>query len=170
MGRLIDADKVVEHLEKVKKESASLVDMAHILGFQSVIDVQPTAYDPDKVVEQLEDMKSTYRRLRDLKDKDYLKYGYIIETLIDAIEIVKDDGGDEMIEKSMPATKNRDTMSCKKAERYGYVKAICETDKGLFNRKVEEWINLTDGVILDASCGIIDGKTVFQAVIGGLRK
>ena len=115
MGRLIDADKVVEHLEKVKKESASLVDMAHILGFQSVIDVQPTAYDPDKVVEQLEDMKSTYRRLRDLKDKDYLKYGYIIETLIDAIEIVKDDGGDEMIEKSMPATKNvpkeRDTMS-----------------------------------------------------------
>jgi hypothetical protein len=82
--------------------------------------------------------------------------------------------GDEMIEKSMPATKNvpkeRDTMSCKKAERYGYVKAICETDKGLFNRKVEEWINLTDGVILDASCGIIDGKTVFQAVIGGLRK
>lgn len=174
MGRLIDADKVVEHLEKAKKESASLVDMAHILGFQSVIDVQPTAYDPDKVVEQLEDMKSTYRRLRDLKDKDYLKYGYIIETLIDAIEIVKDDGGDEMIEKSMPATKNvpkeRDTMSCKKAERYGYVKAICETDKGLFNRKVEEWINLTDGVILDASCGIIDGKTVFQAVIGGLRK
>ncbi len=130
--------------------------------------------DPEKVVKQLEDMKSTYRRLRDLKDKDYLKYGYIIETLIDAIEIVKDDGGDEMIEKSMPATKNvpkeRDTMSCKKAERYGYVKAICETDKGLFNRKVEEWINLTDGVILDASCGIIDGKTVFQAVIGGLRK
>ena len=57
MGRLIDADKVVEHLEKVKKESASLVDMAHILGFQSVIDVQPTAYDPDKVVEQLEKLK-----------------------------------------------------------------------------------------------------------------
>lgn len=83
-------------------------------------------------------------------------------------------GRQTMIEQSMPATKNvpkeRDTMSCKKAERYGYVKAICETDKGLFNRKVEEWINLTDGVVLDASCGIIDGKTVFQAVIGGLRK
>lgn len=53
--RLIDADKVVEHLEKVKKESASLVDIAHILGFQSVIDAQPTAYDPDKVVGQLEE-------------------------------------------------------------------------------------------------------------------
>ena len=52
MGRLIDADKVVEHLEKVKKESASLVDMAHILGFQSVIDVQPTAYEKLKKAEQ----------------------------------------------------------------------------------------------------------------------
>ena len=79
-----------------------------------------------------------------------------------------------MIEPSMPATKNppkeRDTMSCINAERYGWVEAICETDKGLFNRKVEEWTNLADGVVLDASCGIINGKTVFQAVIGGLRK
>ena len=57
MGRLIDADKVVEHLEKVKKESASLVDMAHIIGFQSVIDAQPTAYDTDKVVRQLEEYR-----------------------------------------------------------------------------------------------------------------
>lgn len=52
--RLIDADKLIEHFEKVKKESASLVDMAHIIGFQSVIDAQPTAYEPDKVVKQLE--------------------------------------------------------------------------------------------------------------------
>lgn len=57
MRKLIDADKVVKHLEKVKKESASLVDMAHIIGFQSVIDAQPTAYDPDKVVEQLEEIR-----------------------------------------------------------------------------------------------------------------
>ena len=184
--RLIDADKLILHLnDYALQKSPSDVESSGdrkvsravykaITDCIRAVDEQPTAFDLDKVVEQLEDMKSTYRRLRDLKDKDYLKYGYIIETLIDAIEIVKDDGGDEMIEKSMPATKNvpkeRDTMSCKKAERYGYVKAICETDKGLFNRKVEEWINLTDGVILDASCGIIDGKTVFQAVIGGLRK
>lgn len=57
MGRLIDADKVVEHLEKVKKESTSLVDMAHIIGFQRVIDTQPTAYDSDKVVAELERKK-----------------------------------------------------------------------------------------------------------------
>ncbi len=54
MGRLIDADKLIDHLEKVKNESASLVDMAHIIGFQSVIDAQPTAYDVNAVVEQLE--------------------------------------------------------------------------------------------------------------------
>ena len=52
--RLIDADKIQEHLEKVKKESASLVDLSHIIGFQSVVDAQPTAFDVDKIVEQLE--------------------------------------------------------------------------------------------------------------------
>ena len=55
--RLIDADVLIEHFEKLKKESTSLVDMAHIIGFQSVIDAQPTAYDPDKVVEQLEEIR-----------------------------------------------------------------------------------------------------------------
>lgn len=81
--RLIDADKVVEHLEKVKKESASLVDMAHILGFQSVIDVQPTAYDPDKIVEQLE-------RFRE--EMEQFKCGGMLS---DMIEVVKAGGVDE---------------------------------------------------------------------------
>ena len=58
--RLIDADKVLENLEKVKKESASLVDIAYIIGFQCVIDEQPTAYDPDKVVTQLEERSKEY--------------------------------------------------------------------------------------------------------------
>lgn len=57
MGRLIDADVLIGHFEKLKKESASLVDMAHIIGFQSVIDAQPTAYDPEEVVEQLEEIR-----------------------------------------------------------------------------------------------------------------
>lgn len=90
MGRLIDADKVVEHLEKVKKESASLVDMAHILGFQSVIDIQPTAYDLDKVVKQLE------KAVNDIP----LQYEYnydkgVIDGISKAIEIVKAGGVDE---------------------------------------------------------------------------
>lgn len=58
--RLIDADKVIDHFEKVKKESRSLVDVAHIIGFQSVIDAQPTAYDVDKVVEKLETARDGY--------------------------------------------------------------------------------------------------------------
>lgn len=55
--RLIDADVLIEHFEKIKKESSSLVDIAHIIGFQSVIDAQPTAYDSDKVVAELERKK-----------------------------------------------------------------------------------------------------------------
>ena len=55
--RLIDADKIQEHLEKVKKESASLVDISHIIGFQSVVDAQPTAFDVEKVESELEDYK-----------------------------------------------------------------------------------------------------------------
>ena len=90
MGRLIDADKVVEHLEKVKKESASLVDMAYILGFQSVIDIQPTAYDPDKVVEQLGDYGNEETRY--YKNTPYEKC--IEECIGKAIEIVEGGGVD----------------------------------------------------------------------------
>lgn len=96
MGRLIDADKVVEHFEKVKKESASLVDMAHILGFQSVIDAQPTAYDPDKVVQQLEKLKSLVpvnRVLDDIVNDKPKELGMLI-AYEKAIEIVKGGGVD----------------------------------------------------------------------------
>ena len=55
MSRLIDADKLQEDLEKVKKESATLVDILHIIEFQIVVDAQPTAFDVDKVVKQLEE-------------------------------------------------------------------------------------------------------------------
>jgi hypothetical protein len=47
------------------------------------------ADDVDKVVEQLEERKSLYQRLQKLQDRDCLQYGYKIETLNDAIEIVK---------------------------------------------------------------------------------
>lgn len=92
--RLIDADKLIEHFEKVKKESASLVDMAHILGFQSVIDAQPTAYDPDKVVKQLEKLKSLVpvnRVLDDIVNDKPKELGMLI-AYEKAIEIVKGGG------------------------------------------------------------------------------
>lgn len=94
--RLIDADKLIEHFEKVKKESASLVDMAHILGFQSVIDAQPTAYDPDKVAEQLEKLKSLVpvnRVLDDIVNEKPKELGMLI-AYEKAIEIVKAGGVD----------------------------------------------------------------------------
>lgn len=59
--RLIDADKLIEDLEKVKKESESLVDLSHIIGFQSVVDAQPTAFDVEKVVEQLDNLRKEYK-------------------------------------------------------------------------------------------------------------
>ena len=89
--RLIDADKLQKHFEKVKAESTTLVDIAHIIGFQSVIDAQPTAYDVDKVVEQLEELKSQVpvNRILDniIKDKPK-ELGQLI-AYNKAIEIVK---------------------------------------------------------------------------------
>lgn len=57
--RLIDADKVIEHLEKVIKDNPHFVNAAYIRGVQEVIKEQPTAYDIDKVVEQLEKYSNT---------------------------------------------------------------------------------------------------------------
>lgn len=51
--RLIDADKVIEHLEKVRKDNPYFVNTTYIRGMQEVIKEQPTVYDIGKVVEQL---------------------------------------------------------------------------------------------------------------------
>lgn len=51
---------------------------------------QPTAYDVDKVVKKLEERKSLYKRLQKLKDRDFIGYGYKIEAIDNAIEIVKE--------------------------------------------------------------------------------
>lgn len=54
MGRLIDADKLKADLEKAISKNEDM-DCLDFLRVASVIDAQPTAYDPGKVVEQLED-------------------------------------------------------------------------------------------------------------------
>lgn len=58
MGRLIDADKLKADLEKAISKNEDM-DCLDFLRVASVIDAQPTAYDPDKVVEQLEKEKQT---------------------------------------------------------------------------------------------------------------
>mgnify|MGYP000028850642 FL=1 len=90
--RLIDADKIINILKDRATNEAVCGYMTAYDVTKSIIgeiDEQPVAYDVDKAIKQLEDMESLYQRLRELKDKDYLKYGYKIETLIDAIKIVK---------------------------------------------------------------------------------
>lgn len=57
MGRLIDADKLKADLEKAISKNEDM-DCLDFLCVASVIDVQPTAYDPDKVVEHLEEIKT----------------------------------------------------------------------------------------------------------------
>nr|DAG35749.1 MAG TPA: hypothetical protein [Caudoviricetes sp.] len=95
MRRLIDADKLKADLEKAisKNEDMDCLDFLHIA---SVIDKQPTAYDPDKVVEQLEELKSLVpvnRILDDIVNEKQKELGMLI-AYRKAIEIVKGGGVD----------------------------------------------------------------------------
>jgi hypothetical protein len=56
MGRLIDEDKLKADLEKAISKNEDM-DCLDFLRIASVIDKQPTAYDPDKVVAQLEEVE-----------------------------------------------------------------------------------------------------------------
>ena len=88
MGRLIDADKLLEETRRDR-------DYARKNGFLDMyyerqvlidrIEAQPTAYDPEKVVEQLESLSNAeadyyYAGSNDVIDRE------------DAIEIVKGGG------------------------------------------------------------------------------
>lgn len=66
MGRMIDADKLKADLEKAISKNEDM-DCLDFLRIASVIDKQPTAYDPDKVVEQLNDKFRVVRTDEDLE-------------------------------------------------------------------------------------------------------
>ena len=90
MGRLIDADKLLEETRRDRDyaEKNGFLDMYY--ERQVLIDrikAQPTAYDVNKVVEQLESLRNAeadyyYAGSNDVIDRE------------DAIEIVKGDGAD----------------------------------------------------------------------------
>lgn len=90
MGRLIDADKLLEETRKDRDyaEKNGFLDMYY--ERQTLIDrieSQPTAYNVDKVVEQLESLRNAeadyyYAGSNDVIDRE------------DAIEIVKGGGVD----------------------------------------------------------------------------
>lgn len=88
MGRLIDADKLKADLEKAISKNEDM-DCLDFLRIASVIDKQPTAYDPDKVVEQLENERKFWENAYDsnLGKEKARSYEH-------AIEIVKGGGVD----------------------------------------------------------------------------
>ena len=79
MGRLIDADKLLEELRECHPLSISY-------GILSDIEYFPTAYDIDNVIEQLENVSFV-----DI-DEEYADDGQRMLFLHDAIEIVKRGG------------------------------------------------------------------------------
>ena len=95
MGRLIDADMLIEEIEKIALEveqqtqgrrNGKTLAQGILFGFgamRKTILEQPTAYDPDKIVEQLEEACISL--------SDYPGYTVDIEK---AIEIVKGGGVD----------------------------------------------------------------------------
>lgn len=86
MGRMIDADKSKADLEKAVSKNEDM-DCLDFLRIASVIDKQPTAYDPDKVVEQLENERKFWENAynRNLGKEKARSYEH-------AIEIVKGGG------------------------------------------------------------------------------
>lgn len=88
MGRLIDADKLKADLEKAISKNEDM-DCLDFLRVASVIDAQPTAYDPDKVVEQLEKEKNPIYR----EDGSLMGERTVIR-IDKVIEIVKGGGVD----------------------------------------------------------------------------
>ena len=56
--RLIDADVMIDRLNKRKSRERSFSNILDILRVKAFIEEQPTAYDIDKVVEELEKLAS----------------------------------------------------------------------------------------------------------------
>lgn len=93
---LIDADALKEYCMNASKSDDDFRRVS-LATLASVIDAQPTAYDPDKVVEKLE--KRRMDALRHLRENKGTEFGYASEcvynALNEAVEIVKVGGVDE---------------------------------------------------------------------------
>lgn len=82
---LIDADTLKEYCMRASKSDDDFRRVS-LATLASVIDAQPTAYDPDKVVEQLEAYSNA-------DEAERLGTMPVVE-LADAIKIVKGGGAD----------------------------------------------------------------------------
>lgn len=86
---LIDADALKEYCMNASKSDDNFRRVS-LATLASVIDAQPTAYDPDKVVQQLEDRKSLMLETLKISEAD-IDRGRIYG-MDKAIEIVKGGG------------------------------------------------------------------------------
>ena len=99
MGRLIDADKLLEETRRDRDYAIKNGFLDMYYERQVLIDrieAQSTAYDPEKVVEQLEELKSLVpvnRILDDIVNEKLKELGMLI-AYSKAIEIVKGGGAD----------------------------------------------------------------------------
>lgn len=96
MGRLIDADKLLEETRKDRDyaEKNGFLDMYY--ERQVLIDrikAHPTAYDPEKVVEQLEEVKNKDTEIA-LDEAQKERCFWYAQGMNRAIEIVKGGGVD----------------------------------------------------------------------------
>ena len=85
--RLIDADKLIEHLKKFY-DDCDIEDMLEFVRVSNFINNQPTAFDVDKVVEQLEEQVYEIDDSLSLSARDVINEE-------DVFEIVKAGGRDE---------------------------------------------------------------------------
>ena len=86
MGRLIDADALIEKLEEKMFNSQSMCPVIKITDVMSLIDEQPTAYDPEAVVAELD--KSSFL-MEPRKKGHYADNGVFLD---EAIKIVRKGG------------------------------------------------------------------------------
>lgn len=87
--RLIDAEALKEYCMHASKSDDDFRRVS-LATLASVIDAQPTAYEPDKVVEQLEDRKSLMLETLKISEAD-IDRGRIYG-MDKAIEIMKGGG------------------------------------------------------------------------------
>lgn len=103
--RLIDADGLVTKILEEHKKAEDTYDLCVdevkdiLCGIVSLIDEQPTAYDPDKVVEQLEKKIQTHKNCIEYEKKngtvtEEFQQRKAVEVLEGAIVIVKGGGLD----------------------------------------------------------------------------
>ncbi len=76
MGRLIDANKLIEQIWKKLKEEEESYDLCVdelkdvFCGIVALVDEQPTVYDPDKVVQQIKEL--SIRERGEIKTEDVI--------------------------------------------------------------------------------------------------